>query len=50
VLLAALVLYIWRHVVKDKIPLKWREQIPTTPEEERAHAELKAAATAAPAA
>ena len=43
------VLYVWRHVVQDKIPLKWREQIPQTPEEERAHAELKAAATAAPA-
>jgi amino acid transporter len=50
VLLAALILYIWRHVVQDKIPLKLREQVPTTPEEERAHAELKAAATAAPAA
>lgn len=50
VLLAALILYIWRHVVQDKIPLKWREQVPATPEEERAHAELKAAATAAPSA
>ena len=50
VLLAALVLYVWRHVVQDKIPLHWREQIPRTPEEERAHAELKAAGTAAPAA
>jgi amino acid transporter len=48
VLLAALILYIWRHVVQDKIPLKWREQVPATPEEERAHAELKAASTAAP--
>jgi amino acid transporter len=50
VLLAALILYIWRHVVQDKIPLKWREEVPATPEEERAHAELKAATTAAPAA
>ena len=50
VLLAALVLYIWRHVVQDKIPLKWREQIPATPEEERAHAELKVAPSAAPSA
>jgi amino acid transporter len=49
VLLAALILYIWRHVVQDKIPLKWREQVPATPEEERAHAELKTAPTAAPA-
>jgi amino acid transporter len=50
VLLAALVLYIWRHVVQDKIPLTLREKIPQTPEEERAHAELKTATTAAPAA
>ncbi len=49
VLLAALVLYVWRHVVEDKIPLKLREQIPRTPEEERAHAELKVAPDAAPA-
>jgi amino acid transporter len=48
VLLAALILYIWRHVVQDKIPLRLREQIPTTPEEERAHAELKVAPSAAP--
>jgi amino acid transporter len=50
VLLAALILYIWRHVVQDKIPLKWREQVPATPEEERAHAELKVAPSAAPSA
>jgi amino acid transporter len=50
VLLAALLLYIWRHVVQDKIPLKLREEIPHTPEEERAHAELKVAPTAAPSA
>ena len=48
VLLAALVLYIWRHVVEDKIPLKWREDIPQTPEEEAAHKELKVAPSAAP--
>jgi amino acid transporter len=47
VLLAAVLLYIWRHVVQDKLPMKLREQIPRTPEEERAHAELKAAPTAA---
>ena len=50
VLLVALILYIWRHVVQDKIPMKLREQIPRTPEEERAHAELKVAPTAAPSA
>ena len=47
VLLAALLLYMWRHVVQDKLPMKLREEIPRTPEEERAHAELKAAPTAA---
>jgi amino acid transporter len=49
VLLAALILYIWRHVVQDKIPLRLREPIPQTPEEEREHAELKVAPSAAPA-
>ena len=33
VLLAALLLYIWRHVVEDKIPLKMREPVPATPAE-----------------
>ena len=46
VLLLAVILYVWRHVVQDKIPLKLREQVPRTPEEERAHAELKTAPTA----
>ena len=50
VLLLALILYIWRHVVQDKIPMKLREEIPRTPEEERAHAELKVAPSAAPSA
>ena len=50
VLLAAFILYVWRHVVQDKIPLKLREQVPLTPEEERAHAELKVAPSAAPSA
>jgi amino acid transporter len=49
VLLAALILYVWRHVVQDKIPLRWREEIPQTPEEEAAHKELKTAPSAAPA-
>ena len=48
VLLAALILYVWRHLVQDKIPLRLREPIPQTPEEELAHAELKVAPTAAP--
>ena len=30
VLLAALILYVWRHVVQDKIPLKLREEITQT--------------------
>ena len=33
VLLAALLLYIWRHVVEDKIPIKMREPVPATPAE-----------------
>ena len=41
------VLYIWRHVVQDKLPMRLREEIPRTPEEARAHAELKAAPTSA---
>ena len=42
VLLAALILYVWRHVVQDKQPMRWREDVPRTPEEERAHPELQA--------
>jgi amino acid transporter len=34
VLLAALLMYIWRHVVEDKIPLQLREKVPATPEED----------------
>ena len=48
VLVAALVLYVWRHAVQDKLPMKLREEIPQTPEEAAAHAELKAAPTSAP--
>ena len=47
VLLAALALYIYRHVVQDKQPIRWREKVPATPEEELAHRELAAASTAA---
>ena len=35
VLLIALGLYVWRHLVQDKIPLTLREPTPQTPEEER---------------
>jgi amino acid transporter len=32
VLLLALLMYIWRHVVEDKIPLQLREKVPATPD------------------
>jgi amino acid transporter len=47
VLLVAVALYVFRHVVQDKQPIKWREQVPATPEEELAHRELAAASTTA---
>ena len=47
VLLLAFVLYIVRHVVQDKQPIKWREEVPATPEEQMAHPELAPATTAA---
>ena len=34
VLLAAFVLYLWRHLVQDKLPVRLREEVPPTPEEE----------------
>jgi amino acid transporter len=40
VLVAALILYIYRHVVQDKIPLKLREDVPQTPEDLLVHPEL----------
>jgi amino acid transporter len=49
VLLVAFGLYVYRHVVQDKIPLTLREEIPQTPEEQVAHPELAPAPTAAPA-
>jgi amino acid transporter len=49
VLVLAFLLYIYRHVVQDKIPLKLREEIPQTPEEQRAHPELAPSTTTAPA-
>ena len=45
VLLLAFVLYIVRHVVQDKEPIKWREEVPATPEEEEKHPELAVAPT-----
>jgi amino acid transporter len=48
VLLVALVLYIYRHVVQDKIPLKLREEVPLTPKEEAEHPELRVAPDAPP--
>ena len=46
VLVVALALYIFRHVVQDKQPIRWREDVPATPEEELAHRELATASTA----
>ena len=46
VLLVALGLYVFRHVVQDKQPIRWREQVPRTPEEELAHRELATSSTA----
>jgi hypothetical protein len=48
VLLAAFILYIWRHVVQDKIPLTLREQVPRTPEEDLRHPEFRVAPDAVP--
>src|SRR5215211_123108 len=45
VLLLAFVLYIVRHVVQDKEPIKWREEVPATPEEEQQKPELAVTAT-----
>jgi amino acid transporter len=42
VLLAALILWVWRHKVQDKQPVRLREDVPATPEEEMAHPELQA--------
>jgi amino acid transporter len=40
VLVAAFLLYLYRHMVQDKIPVKLREEVPLTPEEEARHPEL----------
>jgi amino acid transporter len=43
VLVAAFLLYVYRHVVQDKIPLRLREEVPQTPEDERRHPEYRVA-------
>jgi amino acid transporter len=43
VLLAAILLYVYRHAVQDKKPMRLREPVPRTPEEQAAHPELAAA-------
>ena len=48
VLVAALLLYIYRHLVQDKIPLRLREEVPRTPEEELRMREPVASTAAAP--
>ena len=48
VLVVALVLYVYRHVVQDKMPMQLREEVPPTPEEQISHPELAPAPTAAP--
>jgi amino acid transporter len=50
VLLAAFVLYLWRHLVQDKIPLRLREEVPLTPQDELAHPEFRVAPDAVPSA
>jgi amino acid transporter len=40
VLLVAIALYVFRHLVQDKQPIRWREEVPATPEEEERHPEL----------
>jgi amino acid transporter len=50
VLLAAFVLYIWRHVVQDRIPLRMREEVPLTPQDEARHPEFRVAPDAVPSA
>jgi amino acid transporter len=42
VLVAAIVLWAWRRLVQDKLPLHLREEVPQTPEEEAARRELAA--------
>ena len=48
VLVVAFVLYVYRHVVQDKIPLRLREEVPQTPDEELKHPEFRVAPDAVP--
>jgi amino acid transporter len=48
VLLAAFLLYVYRHVVQDKIPLRLREDVPQTPEDLLVHPELAPAGVGNP--
>ena len=48
VLLAAFVLYLWRHLIQDKIPVRMREEVPLTPEEEARNPELSVQPDAVP--
>jgi amino acid transporter len=48
VLVAAFLLYLYRHIVQDKIPVKMREEVPQTPEEEARHPELGVTPDAVP--
>jgi amino acid transporter len=48
VLFVALALYVYRHVVQDKLPMRLREQVPRTPDEQMSHPELAPAPTATP--
>jgi uncharacterized membrane protein len=50
VLVVAFLLYVYRHVVQDKIPLRLREEVPQTPEEEQLHPEYRVAPDAVPSA
>jgi amino acid transporter len=50
VLLAAFILYLWRHLVQDKIPVRLREEVPLTPEDEARHPEFRVAPDAVPSA
>lgn len=49
VLVLAFLLYVYRHVVQDKIPLQLREQVPQTPEEQERDPNLATAPSATPA-
>jgi amino acid transporter len=43
VLVAAFLLYVYRHVVQDRIPLRLREEVPQTPEDELRNPEFRVA-------